>query len=285
MRASRTVSIALLLVAIVTGTIADRPLAHPALTLGGYRVLAADFHTHSASWSDGSLTPWGLVLEADHQGLDAIAITGHDQTIDSHIGHAFARFVGQPIVLMGDEVLGDHDFHIIAAGIHDTVRYRRSGKTTIERIHEQGGIAIVAHPFKDFWPGYDPVIMRGLDGAEICHPAVYVDASWQQELESFAARAPVAAIGSSDFHGLGSMGLCRTFVFANEASEQGVIDAVRAHRTVVFAPGGHVYGDPQLTQYASQLRPRLPASDSHGSTLDWISRVTAIAGFVGLVLM
>jgi len=285
MSASRIVSIALLVTAIATGTMADRPLAHPPLTLGGYRVLAADFHTHSASWSDGSLTPWGLVLEADHQGLDAIAITGHDQTFDSHVGHAFARLVGRPIVLVGDEVLGDRGFHIIAAGIHDTVRYRRSGKTTIDRIHEQGGIAIVAHPFKDFWPGYDPAIMRGLDGAEICHPAVYVDATWQQQLEAFAARAPVAAIGSSDFHGLGSMGLCRTFVFATEASEQGVLDAVRARRTLVFGPGGQVYGDPALTQYADQLRPRLPASDSHGTALDWASRLTALAGFAGLLLI
>ena len=285
MSAPRIASIALLAVAIVTGTIADRPVVHPPLTLGGYRVLAADFHTHSASWSDGSLTPWGLVLEADHQGLDAIAITGHDQTFDSHVGHAFARLVGGPIVLVGDEVLGDRGFHIIAAGIHETVRYRRSGMTTIERIHEQGGIAIVAHPYKDFWGGYDPAIMRGLDGAEICHPNVYIDASRQQQLEAFAARAPVAAIGSSDFHGLGSMGLCRTFVFAADASERGVLDAIRSHRTVVFGPAGQVYGDPALTQYADQLRTRLPPSDSHGTSLDWASRLTAVAGFVGLLLL
>jgi predicted metal-dependent phosphoesterase TrpH len=285
MNAARVVSIGLLAMAIVTGTMADRPLAHPPLTLGGYCVLAADFHTHSASWSDGSLTPWGLVLEADHQGLDAIAITGHDQTFDSHVGHAFARFIGGPIVLVGDEVVGDRGFHIIAAGIHDTVRYRRSGMTTIERIHEQGGIAIVAHPFRDFWGGYDPAIMHGLDGAEICHPAVYIDASWQQQLEAFAARAPVAAIGSSDFHGLGAMGLCRTFVFATEASEQGVLAAIRARRTVVFGPAGQVYGDPALTQYADRLRTRLPASDSHGTALDWISRLSALSGFAGLLLL
>jgi hypothetical protein len=285
MSPARVVSFALVAAGVVAGTAGDRPFPHPPLTLGGYRVLAADFHTHSAMWSDGSLTPWGLVLEADHQGLDAIAITGHDQTFDSHVGHAFARLVGGPIVLIGDEVLGDRGFHITAAGIDETVRYRRSGKTSIQRIHDQGGIAIVAHAFRDFWPEYDPKIMRELDGAEICHPAVYVIDDGQQELEQFAARAPVAAIGSSDFHGLGPMGLCRTFVFATEASEQGVVDAVRAHRTVVFGRDGQVYGDPTLAQYADRLRDRLPASDSHGNALDWISRLTALAGCAGLVLM
>ena len=118
--------------AIVAGTVADRPPDRPPLILGGYRVLAADFHTHSAIWSDGTLTPWGLVLEADHQGLDAIAITGHDQTMGAHIGHWYARTFGGPTILVGDEVLGDHGFHITAAGITDTVRYRRSGGTAID---------------------------------------------------------------------------------------------------------------------------------------------------------
>ena len=285
MSASRVASLVLLATAVVTGTIADRPFPHPPLTLGGYRVLAADFHTHSAMWSDGSLTPWGLVLEADHQGLDAIAITGHDQTFDSHVGHAFSRLVGGPIVLIGDEVLGDRGFHITAAGIHDTIRYRRSGKTAIQRIHDQGGTAIVAHAFRDFWPDYDPAIMRGLDGAEICHPAIYGIDDGQEQLEQFAARAPVAAIGSSDFHGLGPMGLCRTFVFATEPSEQGILDALRAHRTLVFGAGGKVYGDPQLSQYADQLRTRLPSSDSRGRAIDWVSRSTAVLGFIAMVLL
>jgi hypothetical protein len=119
MTSPRSVAVALLATAIVAGTVADRPPDRPPLILGGYRVLAADFHTHSSIWSDGTLTPWGLVLEADHQGLDAIAITGHDQTIGAHLGHWYARTFGGPTTLVGDEVLGDNGFHITAAGITD----------------------------------------------------------------------------------------------------------------------------------------------------------------------
>lgn len=285
MKSPRVIPVALLVVALAAGTVADRPPDRPPLMLGGYRVLAADFHTHSSIWSDGTLTPWGLVLEAEHQGLDAIAITGHDQTIGAHIGHWYQRTFGGPTVLVGDEVLGDNDFHITAAGITDTVRYRRSGGTAIDNIHRQGGIAIVAHPFSDFWPGYDPKVLRGLDGAEICHPAIYGIENGQRELEQFAARAPVAAIGSSDFHGLGVMGLCRTYVFAADNSEQAILDAVRARRTVVFGEGGRAYGDPALLPFADKLRDRAPASNSRGGALDWVSRTAGIIGLVGLVCL
>jgi len=285
MKSPRVIAIALLIVAVLAGTAADRAPDRRPLTLGGYQVLAADFHTHSSIWSDGTLTPWGLVLEADHQGLDVIAITGHDQTIGAHIGHWYSRTFGGPTILVGDEVLGDNGFHITAAGITDTVRYRRSGGTAIDDIHRQGGIAIVAHPFSDFWPGYDPRVLRGLDGAEICHPAIYAIENGQRELEQFAARAPVAAIGSSDFHGLGVMGLCRTYVFAAENSEQAILEAVRTHRTVVFGAGGRAYGDPALLPFADRLRDRAPASNSRGGALDWISRLAGVAGLAGLLAL
>jgi PHP domain-containing protein len=280
----RAISIALVAAAVVAGTIADRPWPRAPLTLGGYRVLAVDFHTHTSMWSDGSLTPWGLVLEANHQGLDAIAITGHDQTVGAFLGRWYSRTFGGPIVLVGDEVLADNGFHITAAGITETVRYGGSRGTAIDDIHRQGGVAIVAHPFSGYWPRYDSRKLHGLDGAEICHPAVYGFVEGQHELEQFAARAPVAAIGSSDFHGLGPMGVCRTYVFAREANAQGILDAVRAHRTVVFGRGGRMYGDPMLVRYADQLRDRAPSSHSRGSALDWISRIAGIAGLAGLCL-
>ena len=62
MSAPRLAFIVLLGLAIAAGTLADRPRSRRALIIGGYLVLAADFHTHSSMWSDGALTPWGLVL-------------------------------------------------------------------------------------------------------------------------------------------------------------------------------------------------------------------------------
>ena len=137
----RPVSIVLLGGSIAAGTFADRPRPHPPLTIGGYRVLAVDFHTHSSMWSDGALTPWGLVLEAQRQGLDAIAITGHDETLDGKVGHWFSGTSGGPTVLRGEEILNPK-YHLIAAGITHTVSFLQSAASAIDEIHRQGGIEI-----------------------------------------------------------------------------------------------------------------------------------------------
>jgi hypothetical protein len=281
------VSPLLLGAAIVAGTVADTPRPNPPLTLGGYHVLAVDFHTHSSMWSDGALTPWGLVLEARRQGLDAIAITGHNETWDARLGQRFSRLVGGPTVLTGEEILSTPSYHMIAVGIARTVSFRQTAADAIDDIHRQGGVAIAAHPFPTFWEGWDSRAMTRLDGAEICHPGVYARALGQRELEQFAARAPLAAIGSSDFHGLGPMGICRTYVFATDASEEGILDAVRAHRTVVYGRDDRAYGDPALMRLAADaggLRDRDPSRLPVG-WLDWVSRFGAVAGLTGVIFV
>ena len=284
MQAAKLASIGLIAAALVAGTIADRRVPLEPVTLGGYRVLAVDFHTHSSMWSDGGFTPWGLVLEARHQGLDAIAVTGHNELFDSRLARRFARAIGGlPIVISGEEVWAGQRFHLIAAGITDVVDFQQSAAHAIEDVHRQGGIAIAAHPFARFSPSWDDAAVRALDGGEICHPEIFGRADGQARLEAFAARHPMAAVGASDFHGFGPMGTCRTYVFVTDASEQGILVAVRAHRTVVFGMGDHVYGDPALLQYAPKLRDRAPSSESRGTVLDWVSRIAAVAGFAGLL--
>jgi hypothetical protein len=271
---------ALIVAAMIAGTLADRAPHHAPIVLGGYRVVAADFHTHSSTWSDGALTPSGLVLEARRQGLDAIAITGHRQTLDAKWGRWFSARIGGPIVLVGEE-LPEQSQHIVAVGIEDTVDARLGAAAQIDEIHRQGGIAIAAHPGEMFWKGFEPVMDR-LDGTEICHPAIFEYQDAQVTLERFAARTPAAAIGSSDFHGLGRLGMCRTFVFAEANTREAILDAIRAKRTVVYGLGGKAYGHSDLTRLAA-ADGRLPAAaetDYPASALDRISQILGLAGLV-----
>ena len=114
-------------------------------------------------------------------------------------------------VLVGEEI-PEIPHHVIAVGITETVDSALDVGAQIDEIHRQGGIAIAAHPGPMFWKGFEPVMDR-LDGAEICHPAIYAIDEAQAIFEQFSQRTSAAAIGSSDFHGLGRLGLCRTFVF------------------------------------------------------------------------
>jgi hypothetical protein len=274
---------ALLIAATVVGTAIDRVPAREPITLGGYRVVAADFHTHSSTWSDAALTPWGLVLEARYQGLDAIAITGHRQTQDARWGRWFSERIGGPTVLVGEE-MPEIPHHIVAVGITETVDSALDAAAQITEIHRQGGIAIAAHPGPMFWKGFEPVMDR-LDGTEICHPAIYTIEEAQGVFEGFAQRTSAAAIGSSDFHGFGRLGLCRTFVFARDTSAEAILEAIRARRTVVYGRSGKAYGDPELIRLAA-ADGRLPMAarpDYSASLPDRVSQLLGLAGLVGLV--
>ncbi len=273
---------ALMAVSLVGGTIADRVPERAPIVAGGYRVIAADFHTHSSTWSDGALTPFGLVLAARRQGLDAIAITGHNQVSDAKAGRWFSSLIGGPTVLVGQELLGV-DHHIIAIGTERQIALPTVSAQLAE-VHRQGGIAIAAHPMPEFWAAFDDEGQGQLDGAEICHPLVYSNPKALPAFEQFRERHALAAIGSSDFHGLGRMGECRTYVFATDNSAAAIIDAVRAKRTVVYAPGGKTYGDPALASLiASRTELRdVATSDAPVGGLDWVSRVSGVVGLMWL---
>ena len=113
------------------------------------------------------------------------------------------------IARVGARWRGDPEIphHVIAVGITKTVDSALDVGAQMDGIHRQGGIAIAAHPGPMFWKGFEPVMDR-LDGAEICHPAIYAIDEAQAVFEQFSQRTSAAAIGSSDFHGLGRLGLC-----------------------------------------------------------------------------
>lgn len=273
----------LMAVAIISGTVADRVPVRAPIVAGGYRVLAADFHTHSSMWSDGAETPFGLVLVARRAGLDAIAITGHNQVSDAKAGRWFSQLIGGPTVLVGQEMLGANH-HVIAVGTEQQIDLPTVAAQVAE-VHRQGGVAIAAHPMKEFWPGFSDAEKQQLDGAEICHPLVYGNPKAQPAFDQFRAGQSFAAIGSSDFHGLGRIGECRTYVFATANTPAAILEAIRARRTVVYSPGGRTYGDLNLAALIadrSDLREQATA-DPATSGLDWISRLSGLAGLVWLV--
>lgn len=284
MTARGVIAIGALAIGIAAGTLIDRPIRRPPLMLGGYRVIAADFHTHSSTRSGGGLTPWGLVLEAERQGLDAISINGHQQVRDAKVGAWFSRTFGGPTVLVGQEIVAPTQ-HVIAIGIRSVVDPRLPVAEQADAIHRQGGAAIAAHPISRFWPGYDGDALQKLDGAEICHPIVYGGKKTQRELEDFSARGSFAAIGSSDAHGFGRIGVCRTYVFARDDSPDAIVEAVRARRTVVYGAGGNPYGDPALIALAANV-PGLKAAattDAPAGPIDWLSRISGVIGLALLV--
>jgi predicted metal-dependent phosphoesterase TrpH len=288
MTAARRISLLLLLAGLALGTFSDRAPQNPVVYLGGYRVLAADFHIHSFPLSWASLGPFDTVEQARREGLDVIAMTPHNLLWVGQLGRKYAQWTGAPLVISGEEIVSPQ-YHLLAIGIQRTVSWREPVASAIDAIHAQGGVAIAAHPIRAFWPAYDAAAVRKLDGTEVLHPLAYQNGPGYAELQEFYARANVTAIGDSDFHGLEHIGICRTLVFVREATEAGVLEAIRARRTVVVDRDGYAYGDPQLiplVRASSECRRLLdsPAITSAATPLAHWSRILGLLGIAGMLL-
>jgi hypothetical protein len=244
-------------------------------------VLAADFHVNSFPLSWATLGPWETVVEAQRRGLDAIAMTGHNNVWVGKVGRWISQLTNGPTILAGEEIVAPK-YHLLAVGIEDEVSWRQPAESAIAEIHKQGGAAIAAHPLKKYWPAFDAAAMHRLDGTEVLHPLALSDEDSYRELQEFYRRARVTAIGDSDYHGLGPMGLCRTYVFAKDNSAGAILEAVRAGRTVVYDRDGRAYGEPQLIRLV-ELSGRFAELPQAASNRGWLITLSNTAGILGLL--
>jgi hypothetical protein len=172
-------------------------------------MLIADPHCHTIA-SDGEVTPAQLVDAAVQAHIDLIAVTDHD-TMNS-VKEAQKR--GESValtVVSGQEVTtrGPAQTHILGWFLDRPVRRGMSLEDTVDAIHDQGGLAIVPHPFMPIYFGsIQPGMLRRLlekhrvDGVEMMFTVPI--GPWRRRLlaEFFAQNRERlgAAVGGSDCH-------------------------------------------------------------------------------------
>ena len=285
MRLPRAISGAFVLVGLLIGTWSEiMPGPTARRSAAGEWILAADFHVHAFP-GDGALPPWAVRHEAARAGLDAFTISNHNRVSTGRLARWMSLQSGGPIVIVGQEVTA-RSFHVIAAGIEERISWETSPADVVRAIHEQGGVAIAAHPVRRFWPAWDGEAAEILDGYERAHPVIEHEKQ-RTELASFdgrvrARRPHIAAIGSSDFHWTGSIGWCRTYVLARERSAAGVIEAVRAGRTVAADWPGPLYGDPALVSAVENAGGFIPPPAERSR---WLSMGLVWLGLLGMVVL
>ncbi|HWF57870.1 MAG TPA: PHP domain-containing protein [Candidatus Dormibacteraeota bacterium] len=170
---------------------------------------AAEVHAHTLA-SDGMVTPVDLVRAGAAAGLQVVCITDHDTIPD--LGEAIET--GQTLgvdVVRGEEVtcVFPPGTHIVALFIDRQIRMHMSVEDTVDAIHDQGGLAIVAHPFM---PTYFASMSerrlerllesRTVDGIELRHTAPVLPGTWKRLDEFYSARREQlgAVLGAGDSH-------------------------------------------------------------------------------------
>jgi predicted metal-dependent phosphoesterase TrpH len=222
------------------------------------RLGRADLHIHTLA-SDGTA---GVVDILDHvernTELDVIAITDHERIDAALAGRSIARDRGLRIeVIVGEEVttLGGH---LLALWLEAPVKPFRTMRTTIAEIHDQGGIAIPAHPLVPYPLCAQGFMLRRLladapryrpDAIEAFNPTT-LGRPWHTRVVRFAQEHGLARVGNSDAHDLASIGIgYTTFMGRSGEDLRAAIRAGTTHQHGSFHPAGS-----QLETFGAQLR-------------------------------
>lgn len=104
--------------------------------------MRVDLHVHTCASPDSLTRPERVLWWAQRRGLGAVAITDHD-TIEAARSTASQKDVR---VIVGEEVYSSEG-EVIGLFLHETIPPGSSAADTIRFIHEQGGLAVVPHPF------------------------------------------------------------------------------------------------------------------------------------------
>jgi len=197
-------------------------------------VLSVELHTHSALSYDGR-DPVELLLEqAEAVGLDALAVTDHDE-IDASLRAAELAAEYDLVGIPGMEVSSAAG-HILALGVEELVPTGLSYDETLERIRSLGGTVVVPHPFQASRHGVAPHIsddqLAEADAIEVYNSRLFTGRS-NRQAERFAVEHGLPMTAGSDAHIAEMVGQAVTEVDAYHPSVEGILDAVREGRTSV----------------------------------------------------
>lgn len=188
----------------------------------------ADLHIHSMA-SDGVSSVAQILDHAQNRAkLDVIAITDHERVDAAHAAHAMAEARGMSLqVIVGEEVT-TRGGHVVGLFMTERIRPWGSLKSTVARIHEQGGLAIIAHPLVPYplcasgrsiqrlLDEQDPIFHP--DGIEAFNPTT-ASMRWGKRAPEFVAQTGVAPLGSSDAHRAEHVGVAFTTFEGNSAED------------------------------------------------------------------
>ena len=194
--------------------------------------LSYNFHMHTIC-SDGKLTPLALIQQAIQLGLKGLAITDH-HSIDGYLTaqkwldrlHSYQHSRVLPHLWTGVEItsnLQGVEVHILGYAFtpnHSALKpylqgFKPQGKyadasEVIDRIHQAGGLAVLAHPARYRRPAAELIPLAaylGIDGVEAYY-AYGNPQPWQpskvqtEQVKQLACKYHLYTTCGTDSHGL-----------------------------------------------------------------------------------
>ncbi|MCU4924824.1 PHP domain-containing protein [Halobacteria archaeon AArc-dxtr1] len=197
-------------------------------------MLSVELHVHSSLSYDGR-DPVELILEqAAAIGLDAIAVTDHDE-IDASL-EAVERAPEYGLVAIPGMEVSSKAGHILGLGIDEPVSPGLPYERTIETIRDRGGIAVIPHPYQESRHGVMARISRDqlaeADAIEVYNSRLLTGRA-NRQAERFARARGLPMTAGSDAHISEMVGQAVTRVDAPEPTPDAILAAIREGETSV----------------------------------------------------
>ncbi|HUK27330.1 MAG TPA: CehA/McbA family metallohydrolase [Candidatus Acidoferrales bacterium] len=199
--------------------------------------LKIDLHVHTVGSYDGHTLREDLPAIIQRRGLDGVAVTEHNNFDPPKLPNT--------LILPGVEV-SSSDGHIVALGVKESIPAKLSADETIQRIHDQGGVAIVAHP-------YDPVcecvkisrLKVRPDAVETINAdaMTFYISNWLSRRDAVKHNLP--QVGGSDSHIPETVGDAYTVIDTPSTKLEDILTAIRE---------GRVRPEGKITSVRNQLR-------------------------------
>ncbi len=188
--------------------------AEPLVRLG-----RADLHIHTLA-SDGTASVVEVLDRVERQGfLDVIAIADHERIDAAVAGRQIALDRGLRVQVVVGEEISTRVGHLLALFLEKPVPPLKGLAWSIEAVHDQGGLAIPAHPLVPFPMCAQGSVLRKLlasdnpatrpDTIETFNPTA-LGKYRHDAVVRFAREHDLALMGNSDAHTLEAVGACWT---------------------------------------------------------------------------
>ncbi|TET70792.1 hypothetical protein E3J39_05875 [Candidatus Bathyarchaeota archaeon] len=191
--------------------------------------LRIDLHVHTRDSLDSHISLDDAARRCREEDLDGFAVTNHD--FFSDIPSSWLKKTDL-VILRGMEVSA-RGAHILALDINEEVEMGLGIRETVEKIHEQGGLAIIAHPYSVLrtWVNRREIEAAGFDLVEVAN-AYQFPYGWMLERNTrLAQELGLPQTGGSDAHIPRTVGRAYTVLEVDERSEEGVLEALRKGKT------------------------------------------------------
>ena len=193
--------------------------------------------------------------------LQVAVLTDHNRVDVAQELVARSRDEGIPIGLVVGEEITTRGGHLLGVGLTARVPAGLSLVDAVAAVHDQGGIAVVAHPLLPTHMAASAHLLVELaegdlryrpDALEAMHPVAAWVPGWRRRVERLARRCGYAVVGGSDAHVARSVGRGRT-CFQGD-TEAALMAAIRGRET--WAEGRRYPIGDIFRRHSSRSRPR-----------------------------